>query len=269
MGTRRSKHNKGRKPFYKDHRLTAAHLLDRPWAGEAFRGFYTMTRTWWKPLEEFKLEILCEANADIDRSADVFGRKPTTLAYHARDCGYVLPAQWSRLIAPKRRTSNPGALNYPYIITLRDEHADLMAVNTIIPKSIPDNMRADMCQEIMVAILEGRTTLDQLRAKKANGAYFVNKFYHDNYEQGGHAISFNDTDEDWDSDAVASSIAAKEWHREQFTERTRYGESIRTFTPPTQFEAAWQDQVRRIQLKHHELGQFLDAEEVEELLCSQ
>jgi hypothetical protein len=269
MGTHRSKHNKGRKPFYKDHRDTAMHLLAHPWAGEDFRGHYAMTRTWWKPLEIFKLEILCEADTAIEPSADVFGRRPETLAYKAREQGFALPSQWARLIAPKRkpRMVNPkqALLAYPYISTPRPEHADLLAINAIVPKGIPDHMRADICQEIMVAILEGRTTLDALRAQNKSGAYFIKKFWHDNYEQGGHAISFQDHDDDWDSDAVASSIAAKEWHQNQFAERTRYTDSIRTFSPPVQFEAAWHGQVERFRMTQRELGSFLTHEEAEQL----
>jgi hypothetical protein len=127
-------------------------------------------------------------------------------------------------------------------------------------------MRADVCQEILLAIYEGRTTIDQLRTKNSNARYYIKKFYHDNYEDGGHAISFQDTNEDWNSDAVASSIAAKEWRQNCVVDIAAGVNSIRTFTPPTQFEAAWRDQVGRIKLKHHELGRFLSTEEVEEML---
>jgi hypothetical protein len=151
---------------------------------------------------------------------------------------------------------------------VRDEHADLLAVNAIIPKGIAENMRADMCQEIMLAILEERTTLEALRAKSANAAYFIKKFYHDNYEAGGHAISFQDTDEDWDSDSVASSIAAKEW-RENQTRHDRGLIDARTYTPPVQFEAAWQDQIGRIHINIQQLGHYLTREEVEEILESE
>lgn len=272
MGTRKSRHNKGRKPVYKDHRDTARHILDHKWGAPDFIGYRMLSRTWWTPVDTFKLEILCEADADIEGAADVFARQPKMVAHKARDMGFTLPIEWSRLIAPKYkpriRQPKAAALAYPYITNPRDEHAQLLAVNEIIPKSIPDNMRADMCQEILLAILEGRTTLEALKAKSQSPSYFIKKFYHDNYEAGGHAISFQDTDEDWDSDSVASSIAAKEWQRERFAERTRYGDSLHTFTPPVQFEAAWQDQISRFRLKQHELGHFMSHEEAEEILDS-
>jgi len=268
MGTRKSRHNKGRKPLYKDHRSVAANLLARPWASEAMRGWYGNTRTWWGQVETFKLDILCEADADIEMSADVFGRSPSTLAHKARGLGLTLPTQWARLIAPKRKPKKfvlkESAPRYPYIVVPRDEHADLLAVNAIVPRSIPDHMRADMCQEIMVAILEGRTTLEMLKAKSDSAAYFIKKFYHDNFEQGGHAISIHAAEEDWNSERVLATLAAKDWRDEQMAEHAKY--SLRTYTPATQFEAAWRDQVGRAHLSYHQLGQFLSLEEVEELM---
>jgi hypothetical protein len=268
VGTHRSRHNKGRKPVYKDHRSVATHLIANPIYGG---GWYN-TRTWWTDTDKFKLDVLCEADSDIEASADALGRSPTSIAHRAKDFGLVLPQQWKRLITPRRAKQirireQASLLSYPFVAKVRDEHADLMAVNAIIPSNISEDMRADMCQEIMVAILEGRTTIEALRAKKANSAYFIKKFYHDNYEAGGHAISFNATDDDWDSDAVASSIAAKEWRRESYAEIGRYGDvARRTFTAPSQFEAAWKDQVGRVQLDMHQLGHFLSFDEVEEIL---
>lgn len=278
MGTRKCRHNKGRKPFYKDHRAVCAHLLSHPkypgFAGgrdgpsTTGNGWYD-TRTWWTGREQFALKILCEADAPIEGAADALGRKPTSIAHRARDWGITLPLEWARLLAPRKRKRSlivPRAnLSYPFIAKPRPEHADLLAINEIVPKALPDQMRADVCQEIMIAILEGRTTLDALRAQKASAAYYIKKFWRDNHEDAGYAISFQSTDDDWNSDAVASSIAAKEWHAKQFADRSAANDTYRTFTPPVQFEAAWQDQVGRLQLKHQELGQFLNREEIEEL----
>lgn len=268
MGTHKSRHNKGRKPFYKEHRLVAAHMLERP--AYPNRGWYS-TRTWWQPAGTFKLNILCEADSDVEQSADALGRQPSTLVHKAREQGFIIPQQWARLVAPKRTAKpraikKPPLLSYPYIQAPSAANADLREVNALIPKGIPDHMRADMCQEIMLAIFEGRTSLEALGSRKGSAQYFIKKFYRDNYEDSGLAISFNDTDEDWNSDAVASSIAAKEWHREQFQREYGHTDTIRTFTPPTQFQAAWRDQVGRVHLKFHELGHFLSEEEVEELM---
>lgn len=268
MGTRRSKHNKGRKPLYKEHRLVASNILARPLYGD---GGYYSTRTWWNEIDKFKLEVLCEADAEIEPSANALGRTPTSIAHRARDFGITLPREWARIIAPKRkiqlRKGPEPLLAYPYIAKQRPEYADLLAINEIIPKAIPENMRADMCQEIMVAILEGRTSLDILRSRSKSASYFIRKFYNENFEQGGSALTFSAMeDEDWNSDRVASSLAAKDWHREQFLDRAGYTDALRTYTPPDQFEAAWRDQVGRLHLTAHQLGHFLSAEDIEELM---
>ena len=65
-----------------------------------------------------------------------------------------------------------------------------------------------------------------LAVKSQSGAYFIKKFYHDNYEAGGHAISFSETEE-WTSDQVASSLAAKEWRREQHADRNSRADSLK------------------------------------------
>lgn len=249
----------------------ASNILDHKRYGE---GFWMDSRTWWKDADVFALEVLCEADSNIEQSADALGRPPKSLAWKARDSGFILPSPWARLIAPKRaiklRTRDP-ILAYPYITKPRPEHADLLEINSIIPKSIPDNMRADMCQEIMLAILEGRTTLDDLRSRSKNSAYFIRKFYHDNFEQAGQALSFSAVTAEGDQDErsydeIASSIAAKDWHHEQFADRTRYGDILKTFTAPDQIEAVWRDQVGRHRIKLSELGQFLSFEEVAEML---
>ena len=271
MGTRKSRHNKGRKPSYKDHRAVAEQLLKHPRAttgnGEAS---WAWTRTWWSDIEKFKLNVLCEADSHVEGAADVLGRTPTSIAHYARDSGLTLPTQWSRLITPKRaskiRVPKSPLLPYPFITKSRPEHADLIAINQIVPNSVPDHMRGDICQEIMLAILEGRTTLEALRAREGTATYYIKKFWHENYEAGGHAISFQDTKDDWNSDHVASGLAAKEWARDRFQSEFGQSDAYKFYTPPTQFEAAYRDQVGKVTLRYHELGQFLSHEEVEELL---
>ena len=267
MGTRRSRHNKGRKPIYKETRLVASHLIahpiypNLPWWNSNFT---------WSDADQFKLDVFCESDTDVEQAADVLKRRASSLCYKARDLGLTLPSQWARLITPKRklvaRAPTEQALQYPYIRKARAEHVDILAINDVVPKGIGGDMRADICQEIMVAILEGRTTLDALRAKRASVTYFIKKFTHDNFEQDGRAISFS-AEDDRAYDEAASAIAARDWRYNEMNERRlSYDAMTRIYTPPTQFQAAFRDQVGRAQLKYHELGQFLSFEEVEELL---
>jgi hypothetical protein len=53
-------------------------------------------------------------------------------------------------------------LQFPYIAKPRPEHADILALNDLVPKTLPHHMRSDICQEMMLAVLEGKTTIEQI-----------------------------------------------------------------------------------------------------------
>lgn len=271
MGTRRSRHNKGRKAVYKDHRAVCQNLLS---SHMYMGGAWLDTRRQWQPTTVFALDVLCEADADVEASADALGRAPSTLCWRAREEGFTLPTQWSRLIAPKRAkkivSPNRSDLAYPYITNIRPEHADIVAINAMIPRAVPDSMRGDMCQEIMLAIIEGRTTLEKLKAKSQSAQYYIRKFYKDNFEQSGHAMSFSvgvgDGDDERSYDEIASSIAAREWHHDRKVHENDSAYRLATVTMPDQFEAAWRDQVNRTHLSMHDMGCFIGRDEVEKML---
>lgn len=90
-----------------------------------------------------------------------------------------------RIYKPVERRIN---LVYPYVAKPRDEHADLLAVNALIPQ-MPG--REDICQEIMLALWEGRITLDQIKTNRTNLRPFIRSFTKENYESGGYAISLD------------------------------------------------------------------------------
>lgn len=232
---------------YTEHRVICARIL----AQKRYPDFsykWHNTNHNWSQADQLKLEILCEADADPDASADALGRKPSALVWRARELNITLPRQWVNLIRPKRpiKLREPVA-SYPYIVKPRAEHIDLLAINAVIPDSIPDDMRADICQEIMVAILEGRTSINAIKSKSRSAQYFMRKFYRDNYEQGGHAIAF-------------------ETVGEEFDDRRSYQAVYRNATQPNQIEATWLDQLGRYRLRASEAGQFLSHEEAVELL---
>jgi len=78
---------------------------------------------------------------------------------------------------------------YPFVRVAKDEHGTLMAVNSIVPQALPG--REDVCQEILLALWEGKITLDQLRANRSNVGAFVRRFQSENYEASGYAISLD------------------------------------------------------------------------------
>lgn len=162
----------------------------------------------------------------------------------------------------KRPVTRATMLAYPFIVKPREEYADIIKINTLVPKSLPG--RADVCQAIMLAILEGETSLEALHARGAG--FFIKRFYSQNHEQAGHAIPLDTTRDDWGGDTMLSSLAAKEWARERYADEMNCATAWRAFTPATQLHEAWQDQIRRRQLHHHAQGEFYSADEVEELL---
>jgi hypothetical protein len=53
---------------------------------------------------------------------------------------------------------------YPYITEApTDEHALLLAVDAIVPKGLPNSVRCDVCQDMIVAVLSGRATVGNLK----------------------------------------------------------------------------------------------------------
>lgn len=212
-----------------------------------YDGALYSTRTWWTDQEKDAVRKFINRGNSPTEVAPALGRTARSIAWYARDLdGVKLPPLWSALIAPKRIiTDRRAPLAYPYIMTQRPEHADILALNDLVPRAYPEHMRADICQEMMMAVLEGTVTIDEIKANRTRSAWFLKKFWMANYEASGRAISFQNVDDGWNADSVESSIAAKEWHREQFAERTRFVDSVRTFSPPTQIEDVWANQIHR------------------------
>jgi len=166
-------------------------LLSNP---RSFTGCHAWTRTWWTRPEVVALKALCEADAPLEKSADSLGRSPTSIAHRARDTGLILPAEWRDAITTYRkkpRSPKEEPLQYPYIRNVRGEHADLLSVNSIVPRGLPDHMRADICQEIMLALWQGDVTLDELRSEKSLVNQFIRGARKANFEAGGYALSLD------------------------------------------------------------------------------
>lgn len=165
-------------------------LLSRP---RYINEGYLSTRLWWGRDEEVALKALCEDEAPLEKSAISLGRSPTSIAHRARDTGLRLPKEWTAAIIKRRPPAVRHAplMQYPYIAKVRGEHADLLAVNSLVPQGLPHHMRADVCQEIMLALWQKETSIEELRGDRA----LVNKFIKGaraiNYEAGGYALSLD------------------------------------------------------------------------------
>jgi len=78
---------------------------------------------------------------------------------------------------------------YPYISGIpTSDHDMLLAVDAIVPKGLPNAIRCDVCQDMIVAVLSGETTVDNLRGdlKKYMGQFwkmFPDKYGHISLDQ--------------------------------------------------------------------------------------
>lgn len=164
-------------------------LLARPyfcWAS------WARTRTHWLRTDDVALAALCKYEAPLEKSADGLGRSPTSIAHRARDTGLTLPPEWRDAIRMRKpKIERLAPLQYPYIRHVRGEHAELLHVNSLVPRSMPDELRADVCQEIMLAIWEGRITIDELQSNPKALRSFTAQARTNNFECGGYAISLD------------------------------------------------------------------------------
>ena len=73
---------------------------------------------------------------------------------------------WRGALTPRRKPNAIGiqASFYPYLIheAKQDDHELLMLVNNAAPKHVPEQMRADLCQDMIVAILSGEMDKTEL-----------------------------------------------------------------------------------------------------------
>lgn len=97
------------------------------------------------------------------------------------------------------RWSKPGAcgsplnrLNYPYMLSADDGSELLQAVNSMVPRGLYDDCRADVCQEMLLAILEGKLEREALSNQTVNS--FVTRWF----RQRGRDVSLSEPRYDGD-----------------------------------------------------------------------
>lgn len=143
------------------------------------------TRCHWDWRAKSELRILAAANADIERVADILGRSPTSIAHRCQTERLSIPSAWAKLIRKPRKTSPRWMpLAYPYINVRRAENATLLLVNEMVSRALPG--REDVCQDIMLAILESGLTPDRATVNS-----FIARFKKQNYESSGFAVSLD------------------------------------------------------------------------------
>jgi hypothetical protein len=123
---------------------------------------------------------------------EVAGLEPNLVAYlrHALNASRAWPLRldriphtspWSkrpwRRVAPSRVPADDVEIPsfWPFLTSEpADEHTLLIAVDRAVPKNLPESVRQDVCQDLIVAVLSGETTLEDLQ--DSLGSYIKSVF---------------------------------------------------------------------------------------------
>lgn len=177
-------------------------------------GLPLASRLHWSRPDNVAMKALTEAAADLERSARGLGRTEKNLVNRARDTGLKLPEEWLECLYPgrlerqaarqrqrdarekelsRRKIANAPMINiaYPYIRSARGEHADLIAINALVPRGVPDHCRADICQELMLEVLEGKTTVAALQKDKSLLHKYLKYYQHEHSMITSYAIALD------------------------------------------------------------------------------
>lgn len=135
----------------------------------------------WSAQDIADLKILADAKIEKSKIADSLGRSIGAITEKAASLGLRLPRKL-RLITKKPhviKSPRIPLLSFPYVSKRTDAAGDLLAINELVPRAMPEFMRADIVQEIMVAVLSGETTIAELRI---GGVRRFVSMYRRNYE---------------------------------------------------------------------------------------
>jgi len=163
--------------------MNATELLAR--RSKYVDGWRLDTRTHWDEQIKQELRILAEADVSIERVADLLGRSPSSIAWRCKTDKIRLPKAWAAIIRPASKPRKIWVpLAYPYVNLRRTENETLLLVNEMVAHALPG--REDVCQDIMLAILERGLTPNREVVNE-----FIRKFRKQNYENSGYALSLD------------------------------------------------------------------------------
>ena len=172
---------------------TVQEILTRP---RGINGNWLMTRSHWTAQDRRYLAALAAAKISADMAADALGRSPKSIAWRARDLmpNALIPKDWRALITPARTILQPRLLVYPYLPHTSRNHAIsgaelTLEVSSIVSRAFPDFMRADICQTVLLAILEGKASLNDLRGSPDTLRLLVRAYRKDQESMPGSGVS--------------------------------------------------------------------------------
>lgn len=235
-------------------------LLARP---PMYNGLRLNSRRNWSDMERQEISILCGGVVPIEKAADILGRSPTSIARQSRDLGLRLPEDWRKLLSPKRAAVPQRIpLSYPYIIKERPSDADLLRVNSLVPKTFPEHMRADICQSVMLALYEGDISLPELESNKTNMRWFVKRYYREQSPYQEIHIDLSDRGDD----RPYYDIAASAWHEAKesaLNDARSAWDAQSSFSEADQIDHIYQKEVTRIHRGVVARGELLSRSEVQ------
>lgn len=141
---------------------------------------WAWTRTHWTDADKAALRAACDAAVDPMTAADHLGRTPKSIAWQARGLGLEMPAPWRNLIVPKRMSRHAVRLAFPYVMIRRPENELLLFVNSLVPPALPEWIRADICQNVILEILEGK--LDRAALNYRTVSRFIRRTKRENWD---------------------------------------------------------------------------------------
>ena len=157
--------------------LKASDILARP--SRYINGLLLDMHRHWTAEDKAAVAVLCAHEVSLDRIEPILARPASAIAWKAAQMEVSMPRAWRLRIFIPRRTNGPRPeLQYPYIIgEAKDDHAFLLAVNAIVPRGLPGDLRADVCQDMLLAILEGNLSPDDLETAMPNYLKAARKRY--------------------------------------------------------------------------------------------
>lgn len=157
-----------------------------------YDGLWLDQRTRWADEDLRLLAAACDMKIGYSMAANSIGRSPTTLVHKALELGLNVQRAWRDLIRrPREKKAPKVTLQYPYIVKPDDKYNDLIAVNRIVSRQLPG--REDVCQDIMLALWESRTSLEELKNDPKAVRAFVKSFRKASFERSGYAESMDAT----------------------------------------------------------------------------
>lgn len=220
----------------------------------------------WSEQDKGDLRILAEASVPPEQAARVLGRSPKALIWKARDIGISLPTGWRSLVTPKRLYVPHSArvqLFYPYIQRERPSDNDLLRVNDLVPRAFPEHMRADICQNIMLALFEGEVTLAEIEANQSQLTWFAKRWRGE--QRPYQEVQVGGEDDERSYDEIAASVRS-EGRRAALNELRHTWSAWEPVAEATQIDDVYHRELAAAHLHEYAKGNTVERSEIPALL---